>query len=239
MEALDDLRAVLVAGGVLHLGFATVALAYVFRDVLSLRVLAAAGYGLFLVHTLPETALADRVEAGWYALFLVLNAGHAAVLAYERRCASLTPDERRLAGLAFASVDVGAARRMMRRGSWRDLPAGTVLAREGESGRSLYAVLSGRVDVLVDGAPVATAGAGEFVGEIGFLAGGPATATAVVAAPVRALVWDRGELERAMRRTPELHATAYAAFGSDLARKVAQQSLRPRAEAAGAVDADA
>ena len=105
MEALDDLRAVLLAGGVLHLGFATVALAYVFRDVLSLRVLAAAGYGLFLVHTLPETALADRVEAGWYALFLILNVGHAAVLAYERRCASLTPDERRLSGLAFASVD--------------------------------------------------------------------------------------------------------------------------------------
>jgi CRP-like cAMP-binding protein len=238
MEALDDLRAVLVAGGVLHLGFATVALAYVFRDVLSLRVLAAAGYGLFLVHSLPGADLGGRVEAGWYALFMALNAGHAAVLAYERRCASLTPDERRLSGLAFASVDVGAARRMMRRGSWHDLPAGTVLARQGEQATALYAVLAGRVDILVDDLPVATAGPGEFVGEIGFLAGGPATGSAVVAAPVRALVWQRGELERAMRRTPELHATAYAAFGSDLARKVAQQSLRPR-RAQSEVEAEA
>ncbi|MFW5678626.1 MAG: cyclic nucleotide-binding domain-containing protein [Pseudomonadota bacterium] len=220
---------VVLAGGLLHLGFATVALAYLFRDMLHLRVVAALGYALFLAHTLPQGSAEALVAGGWYVAFLLVNLGHALMLAYQRRCDSLTAEERRLTATALASLDVGAARRMMRRGTWLDLAPGTRLTQRGERGTRLYALLRGRVDVEIDGVAVAEAGPGEFVGEIGFLANGPATATATAAGPVRALVWDRDELERAIRRSPELHATVHAAFGSDLARKVATQSLRPRA----------
>ncbi len=216
------------SGGVLHLGFATVALAYLFRDILHLRLLAVAGYGLFIVHTVSQGTTTALTAAAWYTLFLLVNAVQAALLAYQRRCESLTAEERRLAGGAFASIDVGAARRMMRRGTWKTLAPGAVLSEEGEKGKALYAILYGRVAIEARGETVAEAGPGEFIGEIGFLSRGPATATAVAAEPVRALVWDRNELEQAIRRAPELHATAHAAFGSDLARKVAQQSLGPR-----------
>ncbi len=219
--------------GLLHLGFVTVALAYLVRDVFYLRLLAVLGYGFFIGESLrqgmPNTAL-----LGWYALFLVANAGHAWHLAVERRRDHLTADERRLADLAFPGLSAAAARRLMRQGHWRDLEPGTVLLSEGHVGSRVYALAEGMVDVVVDGEVVAAAQPGQLVGEVGFLAGGPATATAVAREKLRALVWDRSSLERGMRRAPDLHDAVYAAFGSDLARKVADQTLRPRRVAASA-----
>lgn len=214
--------------GLLHLGFLTVACAYLVRDVLYLRLLAVAGYGFFIAEGLRAMAMPNPTLLAWYTLFLVVNAVQAWHVAQERRRAHLTPNERRLADLCFASLDTAAARRLMRHGLWRDLADGTELAQQGRAGDAIYAIAKGRVTILVDGEAVAEAVPGQLVGEIGFLTRGPATATAAACGPVQVLVWDRRKLQRAIDRSPMLHDAAFAAFGIDLARKVAEQSLRPR-----------
>jgi hypothetical protein len=214
--------------GFVHLGFITVALAYAARDVLHLRLLAVLGYGFFLAALLQAVSPPSLSQTGWYGVFFIANLVHAVWLARDRRREHISPEERLLLDRAFPSLAIGPARRLMRLGRWATLPDGSELTAQGRAGEAVYALLSGNADILVDGERIHAARAGQFVGEIGFLAGGSATATARARGELRALVWDRRILEKAMRRSPEIHDTVYAAFGCDLARKVAEQSLRPR-----------
>ena len=229
----ESLRQGFVEGGLLHLGFLTVAGAYLLRDVLHLRVLAIAGYALFIADSI-RADMPNPALLGWYGLFLLVNGVHAWRLARERRRELLSAEERHLADLAFASLATAAARRLMRCGRFLDLEDGAVLLRQGVEGRSVYAIARGEIDVIVDGERVARAVPGQLVGEIGFLAGGVATASAIARGPVRALVWERAKLQKAIDRSAMLHDAVFAAFGHDLARKVAEQSLRPRTPVASA-----
>jgi small-conductance mechanosensitive channel len=58
-----------------------------------------------------------------------------------------------------------------------DYPKGTVLAEEGESGERMFAILSGRVEVLKHGKRVTTLAAGDIFGEISLFSGGQRTAS--------------------------------------------------------------
>lgn len=70
-------------------------------------------------------------------------------------------------------------------------PSATIV-REGEHGRDMYFVLAGSARVLRGGMPVATAGPGDFFGELGLVVGRPRSATVVALEPLRV-----GRLEHA------------------------------------------
>ena len=57
------------------------------------------------------------------------------------------------------------------------LPAGDVVTRQGRVGREFVVIVDGTATVAIDGQTVATLGAGDFLGEIALLDGGPRTAT--------------------------------------------------------------
>ncbi len=222
------LGTVLKETGLVHLGFVTVALAYLVRDVLHLRVLAVVGYALFLADGVRMLDTETSTVQAWHAFFLLANAVHAFLLHRQRRREHLTTEEQTLYDVAFPSLTVGAARRLMRCGRFETLPDGQVLTSQGREGSAIHAIVEGTIEILVDDEPVTVARPGQLIGEIGFLAGGCATATAVATRRARVLTWQRDKLERRMGRSPDLHDAVYAAFGRDLARKVAEQSLRPR-----------
>jgi len=59
---------------------------------------------------------------------------------------------------------------VVRIGSWRKLPAGTVIIREGDHGESFYLLISGEVDVTLDGAQLNVIKPGGCFGEILYFA---------------------------------------------------------------------
>jgi len=214
--------------GLVHAGFLMVALAYLFRDLLHLRLMALAAYSFFIAYQFTYGGPVAWPVLGWYGLFLVINSVQAAILWHERRLQYLTQDERKLFEIAFPSMDVGEVRRLLRAGTWQTLPQGSHLTDQGRTADHVYAVLSGSLRIEVNGLPVAEGRSGQFIGEIGFLAKTPATATAIVASPeLRVLSWQRGALEKLVRRSAELRSTVHSAFGRDLARKIADQLLYP------------
>ena len=91
------------------------------------------------------------------------------------------------------------SRTIMRRDarpSIRELPAGAVLARQGEAGEELYLLLDGVLSVDVDGEPLAELGPGAVLGERALLEGGLRTATLTATTPCRVAAVGADQVER-------------------------------------------
>ena len=71
-----------------------------------------------------------------------------------------------------------------------EVPAGTELIREGESGREFFAIAEGEVEVSQAGRPIATEETGDVFGELALLHGIPRTATVTATEPSRLFVVD-------------------------------------------------
>ena len=69
-----------------------------------------------------------------------------------------------------------------------DVPAGTVLCREGSRGREFFVIIDGEAEVTKGGRHIATVGPGDFFGEIALLERVNRTATVTALTPVRFFV---------------------------------------------------
>jgi len=92
-----------------------------------------------------------------------------------------------------------------------ELPAGHVLAHQGEHGAEFFVVMHGTVEVVQDQTLVATRGPGSPLGEIALLSRRPRTATLIALTPVTARVSSHREFSGLLAEVPgvsqRLHAT--------------------------------
>lgn len=83
-----------------------------------------------------------------------------------------------------------------------EYPAGAELTREGYPGESFIIIVTGRASVDVDGRRVRELDAGEFLGEISLVDGGPRTATVTAIETIQAVVVPRVAFERLINEFP-------------------------------------
>jgi CRP/FNR family transcriptional regulator, cyclic AMP receptor protein len=98
-----------------------------------------------------------------------------------------------------------------------DLPAGKVLASEGDRGREFFVVLEGGADVRSDGRQLSSLGAGDFFGEIALVTDKARTATVTATSPMRALVITDRAFRELLRNSPEIQGKVLAAVADRLA----------------------
>ena len=85
-----------------------------------------------------------------------------------------------------------------------DLPAGTVIARQGHLGQEFFVIAEGRVTVAMPDGTTAPLGPGSFFGEMALLDGGPRVATVTADTPVVLLVVDRRSFASLLQETPSV-----------------------------------
>lgn len=83
-----------------------------------------------------------------------------------------------------------------------DIPAGTVVFREGDAGDCLYVILAGEVDVSINGHHVRRLRAGEIFGEIALVEARPRSATTVTCTDCRLVVIDERRFLFLVTQTP-------------------------------------
>jgi CRP-like cAMP-binding protein len=93
----------------------------------------------------------------------------------------------------FASFSVAAAEYMARNAVVLDVPASTILIREGEVGDRFYVVADGRFDVTRHGRNVTTEEAGGFFGEIALIRDVPRQATVTAAEDSTVYAFERND----------------------------------------------
>lgn len=98
-----------------------------------------------------------------------------------------------------------------------DVPSGRTLTKQGEPGREFVVIVSGTAEVTKDGRRVNMLGAGDFLGEIALLSGGPRTATVTTVSDTDLLVLNSRSFARLTKEVPSLQASVVKALSERLA----------------------
>lgn len=85
-----------------------------------------------------------------------------------------------------------------------DVPAGQVLMRQGDPGREMFVIVSGKVAIERDGRVIDERGPGAAIGEMSLLSEGSRTATVRVLEPSRVLVAAHREFHALMDDHPTI-----------------------------------
>lgn len=85
-----------------------------------------------------------------------------------------------------------------------EIAAGTVLTRQGDTGREFFVVLDGEVEITRDDRPVEQRGGGDFFGELALVADVPRTATLTAKTPLRAFVLTGQSFRHLLETSPDI-----------------------------------
>jgi CRP/FNR family transcriptional regulator, cyclic AMP receptor protein len=85
-----------------------------------------------------------------------------------------------------------------------DLPAGKVMAKEGDRGREFFVLLEGEADVTKGDRSINTMKKGDFFGEIALVTKMPRTASVTATSDVRVLVITERDFSGLLKRSPEV-----------------------------------
>jgi CRP/FNR family cyclic AMP-dependent transcriptional regulator len=99
-----------------------------------------------------------------------------------------------------------------------DVPAGRRITTEGEPGRDFFVIASGTVRIERGGQHLRTLEAGDFLGEIALIDGGPRTATATTETNAQLLVIAQTDFGVLLERFPEIQATVLQALAERIRR---------------------
>jgi len=193
-------------------------LGFLFRDELWLRGLLFIGtmfYILYYYHA-ADSPLWEAIITS--SILATVNIAMIAVVMWERSTFGMGADSAVLYGY-FKNLSPGQFRRIMKQGTLVIAESDETLTSEGEPLDRFYFVFEGQSNITKRGnsTDVPT---GHFIGEVSFLKGGPATATARVTKGSRYVMWTHKDLKQLMKKSPNLSNALLALLNMDMAGKV-------------------
>ena len=118
----------------------------------------------------------------------------------------------------FAGCSKAELRQLARIADEIDLREGTVLTREGRSGREFFVLIDGTAQVTKEGKRIADVGPGDWFGEIALLTDKPRTATVTATSPVDVLVITDRRFREVVETMPSIAMKVLACVGDRIAR---------------------
>lgn len=103
----------------------------------------------------------------------------------------------------FAGFDRPHLDKIAAMGEPVEVEPGAIITEQGEVGQEAYVVISGEVQVIVNGHPVATAGPGSMLGEMALVDLRPRSATLKAATPVELICYDAKHFRKILDEMPD------------------------------------
>lgn len=166
----------------------------------------------------------DPISILWESVFVLVNLGQLLILWWMNRPPNVTAEEQYMLDVLAPHLPPAAARALLGRVEWREVAAGVHLAEQGNVVGGLIFISKGDVDVMVAGRIVGQCGRGDFVGEMTWEKGGPATATVVARSAVRYAWFEREGLRKVLGKVNLLRYAISASFSRNLIEKVARRN---------------
>ena len=118
----------------------------------------------------------------------------------------------------FSGCSKSELRELAKTADELDVREGTVLTREGKSGREFFVLISGTARVTKKGRKVADLGPGDWLGEIALLTDSPRTATVTATSAVDLLVITDRRFRTVVETMPSIALKVLSSIGERLAR---------------------
>lgn len=203
-----------------HGCYLVLAISYLVTSIWWLRLLAVVSLGCEGVYFYFAADVPLWTALGWSAVFVGINIAQLAILTRHALRRRWTEEERLLRTGMLAGLDMVSLGRLLRAGDWTDLPAGSVLTREGEAVENVYLLVGGEATVETGARTVAVLRAGSIAGEMSFLSGLPASATVTTLMDSRAFVVRQCVLRMLMQKSAEMRLGLHERFNRELVSKL-------------------
>ena len=164
--------------------------------------------------------LFDPVSVLWETIFVLVNVVQLLLIWYYERHHRFADDHKHFADKMPDDVDRRAIKRLLDQAELKRFDVDTRLTVEGGPVKQLIYLVEGIAKIEHNGRLVAICGPGDYIGELSFLSGKPATATATVVKPTRALIFDQARLAASSAADPQLRRTLESALNRNLAGKL-------------------
>ena len=127
-------------------------------------------------------------------------------------------------------VERRSLKRLLEFSTIRQVPAGETLTTEGEPVAELMFITSGVATIERAGVVVAACGTGDYVGEMSFLTGKPASATARAIKPMRVIVFDQARLKASIEADAGMRRAMESSLNLNLVGKLVRANDVPATE---------
>lgn len=201
-----------------HFTYLLLIVSMLMRRMVTLRLLAVASGLAKIVYR--GVFVLDPVSVLWETIFVIVNVVQLLIIWYYEYHHRFDAEHQHFADSMPVTVDRSAIKRLLDLADLERFEPGHVLTTEGERVTRLVYIADGIVKVEHADRVVAICGPGDYIGELSFLSGNPATATATVVKPTRVLVFDQARLTTAVGNDAQLRRTLESALNKNLAGKL-------------------
>jgi hypothetical protein len=209
-----------------HLNYILVILSVTMTSMRWLRIFAIASGVVGVVYY--GFLVSDEISAAWEFVFAGVNAVQLAIVLMAGRRKARDEDERLFVETVMPMLDANLRARMLKLARWETREPGEVLVEEGQTAPQLVFIARGAASVERGGTIVGVCGPGDFLGEMSFLTGRPASATVRVANEIRCCVYDPGTLKILTRKVPGIRQALEYSFNRNLVGKLERMNETSR-----------
>ena len=172
--------------------------------------------------------VSDEISASWEFIFATVNAVQLAIVLMAGRRKARDEDEELLVRTVMPTLDGNLRARMLKLADWQTRQPGEVLMEEGEATPQLVFIARGAASIEKGGDIVGVCGPGDFLGEMSFLTGKPASATVRVSNEVRCCVYDAAVLRTLTKKNPAIRQALEFSFNRNLVGKLERMNEATR-----------
>jgi hypothetical protein len=162
----------------------------------------------------------DRYRSLQLFALVVHGEAHEAVEDEQVGEVDFTPAELEMYANFIHRLTPAAFGKLVRTGRWEEASPDEALIHEGQTVDRILFISKGEAVVSTKGVDRDRIEPGSFVGEMEFLAGGPAFATVTADTPMNYIAWQRDALERLLADNPDMQSTMQALFSTDVVKKL-------------------
>lgn len=164
--------------------------------------------------------ISDLISATWEFIFTGVNAVQLTLILLASRVRRLNDDERLFIEAVMPTLEGNLRARMLKIARWETREPGEVLIEEGQALPQLVFIARGAASVEKGEKLIGVCGPGDFLGEMSFLSGNPASATVRVSNEIRCCVYDPAELRALLQRNPPIRQALELSFNRNLVGKL-------------------
>jgi CRP-like cAMP-binding protein len=176
--------------------------------------------------------ISDNISAAWEGIFAAVNAVQLAIVLLAGRRRKFSEDEELFIRTVMPTLEGNLRARVLKLARWQTREPEAVLVEEGQAKPQLVFIASGAASVEKSGTLVGVCGPGDFLGEMSFLTGRPASATVRVANEIRCCVFDPGVLKALTQKNPGIRQALEFSFNRNLVGKLERMNESNRERAA-------